>query len=403
MCFVAAHALFPFALQLPPMDLSRLAPEFQLLLISVCHPFPASELDRLRTACGLVARWPDFLALAERHNVAGIAYRNLRQYAAGQVPEEVLGQFREQARRSQRHALALMHEQNQIADWLGAAGLGLCPLKGPALSQRLYGDIGWRATSDLDVLTPGADLAQAERLLLDQGYRRTVPPAALAPRQRPVYQWLFHHYGYRHPERGTTVELHYLIAEPYLIPPVTTQHMLLRAKAQTLAGTTVTSLTDEDTMAFLLIHGARHNWARLKWIADIAALARGAADLKWARVDSVLVEAGWRRALGQGALLANWLLGLPVTPLAQEVIASTPAVKRLAEDSLQALLAPRDYASAPGRWRGLRHLFYLTQLNPALGYKLPLLTSVHFYYTAWRFTVWSLRRQIQPDPHSQRQ
>jgi hypothetical protein len=75
-------------------------------------------------------------------------------------------------------------------------------------------------------------------------------------------------------------------------------------------------------------------------------------------------------------------------------------VKRLAEGSVRALLAPSDYTSTPGRWHGLRHLFYLVQLNPAPSYTLPLLTTVRLNYAAWYFYARSLRRQTQATVNS---
>ncbi|MEG3164436.1 nucleotidyltransferase family protein [Sphingomonas sp. PB2P19] len=70
-------------------------------------------------------------------------------------------------------------------------------------------------------------------------------------------------------------------------------------------------LGDDDLFVYLCTHGAAHLWARLKWLADIAALIGGSAD-GGVRYWAVARGAGAERSAASAMILANRLLGTPL-------------------------------------------------------------------------------------------
>lgn len=76
-----------------------------------------------------------------------------------------------------------------------------------------------------------------------------------------------------------------------------------------LAGETVLSFHPEDLLLILCVHGAKHYWARLNWICDIAELIRGHQGIHWERVMEQAVRLRSERILFLGLLLAGNLLG----------------------------------------------------------------------------------------------
>ena len=86
------------------------------------------------------------------------------------------------------------------------------------------------------------------------------------------------------------------------------------------------SMCPEHMLLFLCAHGAKHYWARLGWICDIARLLQVETELDW---DYVLAQAGAQRAsrmLFLGLLLASDLLRVEI-PKAVALLAraETPA------------------------------------------------------------------------------
>ena len=53
---------------------------------------------------------------------------------------------------------------------LGEAGIPVIPLKGVALAELLYGDLGARVCADIDILVPANDAVRARRIILMNGY-----------------------------------------------------------------------------------------------------------------------------------------------------------------------------------------------------------------------------------------
>ena len=72
------------------------------------------------------------------------------------------------------------------------------------------------------------------------------------------------------------------------------------------------SLSPEDTLLFLCVHGTKHQWSRLAWIADVAELVRSSPDLDWGAVMSEAAALGARKMLQAGLVLAADLLGATV-------------------------------------------------------------------------------------------
>ncbi|MBI5640167.1 MAG: nucleotidyltransferase family protein, partial [Nitrospirae bacterium] len=63
----------------------------------------------------------------------------------------------------------------KISQPLTQSGIPVCVLKGPLLAQRLFGDIGLRSSTDLDLLAPHERLLDADALLQEQGCQRISP------------------------------------------------------------------------------------------------------------------------------------------------------------------------------------------------------------------------------------
>ena len=104
------------------------------------------------------------------------------------------------------------------------------------------------------------------------------------------------------------VELHTERTLRYFPAALDLEALYSRRKPVTLAGRQVLTFSTEDTLLLLSVHGSKHLWDRLAWIADIAALTQRSRP-DWALV---LERArSWRvqRMLLLGAGLAANLLG----------------------------------------------------------------------------------------------
>jgi hypothetical protein len=113
-------------------------------------------------------------------------------------------------------------------------------------------------------------------------------------------------------------------------------------------------LAEEDLLLYLCAHGAKHHWARLKWICDAAEVCRRATDLKWDRLVGRADRLDLDRVLFLGLRLAEQWLGAPVPASLHDRLYETPAIAALAEQvETQWLFTEKGLDRTP-RWTQLR-------------------------------------------------
>ena len=82
-----------------------------------------------------------------------------------------------------------------------------------------------------------------------------------------------------------------------------------RALAVELQGAVVNTLSTQDLLLHLCVHGTKHAWTSLTWILDLAALISCNPGLEWPAIVAEANSQGGRRLLLLGLYLAHDLLG----------------------------------------------------------------------------------------------
>jgi hypothetical protein len=125
--------------------------------IKLCSPWDADQLSRLLGD------------LAARRLAPWLYLRC--QEEPGELGPEILARLRQTHLAALRQELLQEQELFHVLRALNRHSIPVIPLKGTLLGQRLHGLSGTRPSADLDLLVHTADLAQAGRLLEDEGYR----------------------------------------------------------------------------------------------------------------------------------------------------------------------------------------------------------------------------------------
>ena len=190
---------------------------------------------------------------------------------------------------------------------LGDRGAPSIALKGPALAETLYSDPALRPFSDLDLFVRKADVSAAIATLNALGFS-LAPHLSRLP--TPLLTTLTCEATLAGPGE-TLVDLHWEVAPddyPFRVAP----DILWRGACMTplAGGGAVRALTPEVLLLYLCVHGAKHRWSRLIWLADVARLAHRGLD--WALAVRIATEAGCERPLLLGLLLAHDLLAPPI-------------------------------------------------------------------------------------------
>lgn len=264
----------------------------------------ASATLAQRAAAARVNDWAAVADVALAHDVGWWVVRALPPEG---VPADAKARLVEAVRAVSVFALRGASQLVELAATLERADVRAVAFKGPALAADLHGDAGARWFSDLDLLIAAADRDRAVLALRGAGY---ASPAGLTAREARVYsRWE----GAQHLERGDDwpVELHWRCQAPRYGGPQDPADIVARADRCGLGGATVLVPSPEDLGALLALHGVKHAWNSLLWVADfVAAASRPGFDWR-------LFEGranGWRvrRAMHYALLVARDLATLDV-------------------------------------------------------------------------------------------
>ncbi|CCG41388.1 nucleotidyltransferase domain-containing protein [Magnetospirillum molischianum] len=267
------------------------------LAAACCHPHP--DRAYLSALAARVGDWPRFLRIVRRHRISALVWRALSTEAA--MDADVLDALRRFSRRAGEASFRLAAETIRIVRLFEANNIPVVVLKGAPLACQLYGDLAVRHSRDVDLLVDSCHLDMALALLAENSYR-------------PVPGHVdFCHVELVHDVTGISLELHWHLTEnrwqlPVLPSPQAWEKMDIGG------GGSVPVLPDDFSLLYLFVHGARHCWFRLKWLADIAFLVEQLPPERMAGVILAAESHGLWRPVTQGLVLAHRLMKVPLPP-----------------------------------------------------------------------------------------
>jgi len=288
----------------------------------------SASRDRQRLA-GLLRSvdWSRLLVLADEHGVAGQLAACLRSLEDNSVPPEMRQALVERQRAQIFFTLRLTAELFRILERFTFEGIGALVVKGPVLAVQAYGDPSMRAYGDLDLLVRQRDIRRATELMSAAGYAPAVPLSAIDAGKIPG-QYLF-----SKPNSKLIVELHNDLTLRYFPRRLPLEDFFARQIRVRFDAHEVPALSVEDELVLICIHGAKHFWERLMWIADVAALLSRQTGIDWERVADSAQAVGAERMLHTGLRLAADLLRAKLPDKVQAKVQADVMAARLAEQT----------------------------------------------------------------------
>ncbi len=282
------------------------------------------DYPRLNAQLRAPVEWTAFLELIEEHGVLGLAAIRLRECREAGVPPESLQELRERHRALVLFTLRLTAEMLRLLECFAGAGLAVLVIKGPVLSVRCYGDPGTRQYGDLDLIVRDKDILRATELMIRLGYEPRVSQAAIQAKKAPG------EYAFRHASTKLLVEFHTESTFRYHPRPLPVEKLFGRQARLTIDAHEIPALAPEDELILICIHGAKHFWERLSYIADVAAFVPK-QELDWERVKLAAAEVRAERMLYVGLQLAADVLGTLLPENIAPSVRNDPTAVRLAK------------------------------------------------------------------------
>ena len=334
--------------------------EFALAVECCRRAFPNSTA----TAIDLRSvNWDAFLRLVRFHRIEGLAWNGLA--AIAEVPATVAEALKVAASTIAAENLRAKAECVRLLNRFEAATVPLLFLKGLTLGALAYRNPAIKSAVDIDLLIAPEQLPQAAEVLRERGYELHFPRGVGLVELRRKWKesdWL------RHGSPSFQIDLHTRTADNPLLIPTITAHSPRRL-VDIGDGISLPTLAEDETFAYLAVHGASSAWFRLKWISDFAALisAKPPAEIQQLYRRSQELRCG--RAAAQALLLADTLFGsLEQLPELRQELAGDSRTRLLFRTALRQLT--RDPIEPTERRMGTLAIHW-TQflLLPGLAYK----------------------------------
>lgn len=314
----------------------------ELAFAMACCRWPRSETGdaAVRAAATAGIDWERFAGIVARNRISALAKDALDR--AGVVPPgPVAAQLAQGQSNAAFTSLALGRESIRLQRAFDAAGLPALIVKGAPMAMLAYGDLGRKESWDIDLLTDPCSVPAARRLLESLGYAISIP-AGLDDAQFARFVPHAKEAAFLNSETGITMELHWRLVDNELLlagvgPASETQSVWLGAGS-------VRTLADAPLFAYLCVHGAAHNWGRLKWLADIGAFLGNRSAREVERLHDVACGYGAERPVRLALLLCHRMLGLPLSPDLEKCLRHDRIVGALAHNALAGL----EYGDARG-------------------------------------------------------
>ena len=302
---------------------------------------PGSPIyDRWRAGLPNGTTPAELLTLAHTHRVV-VPVAHTLTHSQSALPPELVSGFQRAARPRRMRMLRLARELVVLAELFSAEGVPLLCLKGPALSQELFGDSTLRDSLDLDLLVPLQYLPAADTILTNAGYQRLqlvdgklidFPSERLSARIEH-----FGHINYYDSKSNVSVELHWRLFHIEELVPDNREMIWQGVRQIIIGGKPVQVMAKASQLLYLTIHAIKHECERLQWVADLAWL------LSCLDAATIAEAAESARRLGVQELFLAPLLcaanrGLVVLPpvlSALGVRASTRALTALCDSGLE--------------------------------------------------------------------
>jgi hypothetical protein len=273
--------------------------ELELMQLSAatarCRDIASDRARHLGARVG----WSTLLDRLRQRKLVSLLGPRVLELVGDQADEDFVDAVGRAATTGARRGAALQLISMRIVTLLGQAGIRAAPLKGPTLSQELYGDPGRRASNDIDLLVHPEDLGRAVAAARTLGYRPPADPVGSSG--LPLL-----HFALVHEEDELPpLELHWRIhwyerrfAQERLLPPTIDPLGEWRPAAA-------------DQLAALLLFYARDGFIDLRLATDIATWWDVSEIPRGALADVQHAYPALDRALAVACAVSAHVVGLP--------------------------------------------------------------------------------------------
>lgn len=150
----------------------RIRPEGRLLLACARTKLNEDNQDKIRKLASNGLDWDYLLQMSKNHGLAPLLYYHPHRIDLyHQIPQSVMNELRDAYYCNLARNIPLSYELDKILNAFKKKGIRILVLRGLALGQTIYKNIGLRVTTDIDLLAQKKDLPRVAETLVELEFR----------------------------------------------------------------------------------------------------------------------------------------------------------------------------------------------------------------------------------------
>ena len=232
----------------------------------------------------------EFVRLIKHHRLDSIFYKAIQEQNII-LPIEFKTKLDVINKRNKMRMMKLTAELIRIHQLFTENGIEYISLKGPALSQQIYGDYTIRCSRDLDILVKVKDLNKVNLLLNKINYKTNTKNTTLC-------RYADKDIIYFNNKANVILEIHHrFFINKYLFPLKTV--FIDNYKTLKINNQEIHILSDHINFLYLTSHSATHNWARMTWTIDTLNLKRELNSNTFLKIKEISIKTGVDKLFNQ--------------------------------------------------------------------------------------------------------
>jgi hypothetical protein len=287
-----------------------------LLVLCACIKMSPEKQQVVKNIIKEGVDWNALLEKAGRHRIISlVAHHLMSPELSGLVPNDVLKSLQGIYYKNLARNMILQDELAHIISEFNDRKIPVIILKGAALLDSVYQDIGLRSMGDLDILVHPEHLDSAEAIALNRGYSYFVNQEI----QEQTRQECRHLANLWHVQKMILLEIHHHIVSPGEPAYFDLEGFWKRARKIKISGVETLSFAPEDIVIHLclnfLFDRKYHSLKALGQLSDISEIIKYYQNsLDWDLIVNVGQEHGFTSALHLAFYACQQLLDTPISP-----------------------------------------------------------------------------------------
>ncbi len=255
--------------------------------------------------------WSTFMALANHHRVESILADNISTFPEANIPADVREHYTAMLRKKSMGAMTITRAAIEMIKALGEDDIRCVLLKGHSVSSRFYQVPHTRESIDVDILVDWKNITRSRAAVEKLGFQQYFPDVPVPLNRHDMLRTLACDIAYIRPSDGVQLDLHWRLNRNSHLLEWDFDVVLGLTETMLLANEKVKVIKPAAQINYMICHGARHAWFRLKWLADIYRILEVLTPAQLAEMEKLSSQYGTRSILGTGLQLVQEVYGFP--------------------------------------------------------------------------------------------